>query len=190
EQSRDAISRCSKRFIMSSSTSRCTWARSSCWPNCTRRARSRFTKTPAGSRTRSGRTRLARRERMPKLVAFLRAINVGGHTVSMDTLRREFEAIGLKDVETFIASGNVVFAAPPGKATALERKIEKRLHDSLGYEVRTFIRTEAEVAAIAGYKPFEEAQLRSAQAVNVAFLGDPLEPAAVKLLMAMRTPID
>jgi uncharacterized protein (DUF1697 family) len=127
---------------------------------------------------------------MPKLVAFLRAINVGGHTVSMDTLRREFEAIGLKDVETFIASGNVVFTAPPGRATALERKIEKRLHDSLGYEVRTFIRTEAEVAAIAGYKPFEEAQLRSAQAVNVAFLGDPLEPAAVKLLMAMRTPID
>ena len=127
---------------------------------------------------------------MPKLVAFLRAINVGGHTVSMDTLRREFEAIGLKDVETFIASGNVVFTAPPGRATALERKIEKRLHDSLGYEVRTFIRTEAEVAAIAGYKPFEEAQIRSAQAVNVAFLGDPLEPAAVKLLMAMRTPID
>jgi uncharacterized protein (DUF1697 family) len=127
---------------------------------------------------------------MPKLVAFLRAINVGGHTVSMDTLRREFEAIGLKDVETFIASGNVVFTAPPGRATALERKIEKRLHDSLGYEVRTFIRTEAEVAAIAGYKPFEEAQIRSAQAVNVAFLGHPLEPAAVKLLMAMRTPID
>ena len=127
---------------------------------------------------------------MPKLVAFLRAINVGGHTVSMDTLRREFEAIGLKDVETFIASGNVVFTAPPGKTTALERKIEKRLHDSLGYEVRTFIRTEAEVAAIAGYKPFEDAQLRSAQAVNVALLGDSLEPAAVKLLMAMRTSID
>jgi uncharacterized protein (DUF1697 family) len=127
---------------------------------------------------------------MPKLVAFLRAINVGGHTVSMGTLRREFEAIGLKHVETFIASGNVVFTAPQGRTTALERKIEKRLHDSLGYEVRTFIRTEAEVAAIAGYKPFEDAQLRSAQAVNVAFLGDPLEPAGVKLLMAMRTSID
>jgi uncharacterized protein (DUF1697 family) len=127
---------------------------------------------------------------MPKLVAFLRAINVGGHTVSMDTLRREFDAIGLKDVETFIASGNVVFTAPPGKTTSLERKIEKRLHQSLGYEVRTFIRTEAEVAAIAGYKPFADAHLRSAQALNVAFLGDPLEPAAVKLLMAMRTSID
>jgi uncharacterized protein (DUF1697 family) len=127
---------------------------------------------------------------MPKQVAFLRAINVGGHTVSMDTLRRAFEAIGLKDVETFIASGNVVFTAPPGKTAALERKIEKRLHESLGYEVRTFIRTEAEVAAIAGYKPFADAHLRSAQALNVAFLGDPLEPAAVKLLMAMRTSID
>jgi uncharacterized protein (DUF1697 family) len=127
---------------------------------------------------------------MPKLVAFLRAVNVGGRTVTMETLRREFEAIGLKDVETFIASGNVVFTAPRGDVTALERKIEKQLHRSLGYEVGTFVRTEAEVAAIAGYKPFAGARLRSAQALNVAFLGNRLEPAAVKLLMAMRTSID
>jgi uncharacterized protein (DUF1697 family) len=93
-------------------------------------------------------------------------------------------------VETFIASGNVVFTAPPGKVAALERKIEKHLHRSLGYEVRTFVRTEAEVAAIARYKPFADGHLRSAQSLNVAFLGDPLEPSAVKLLMAMRSSID
>jgi uncharacterized protein (DUF1697 family) len=127
---------------------------------------------------------------MPKLVAFLRAINVGGHTVTMETLRQEFEALGLKDVETFIASGNVVFTAPSGKVAALERKIEKHLHRSLGYEVRTFVRTEAEVAAIAGYKPFADDQLRSALSLNVAFLGEALGPEAVRLLMVMRTSID
>jgi uncharacterized protein (DUF1697 family) len=127
---------------------------------------------------------------MPKLVAFLRAINVGGHTVTMEALRREFESIGLKGVETFIASGNVVFHAPSGRLTALERKIEGRLHESLGYEVATFIRTEAEVAAIARYKPFGDAQLRSAQTLNVAFLGQPLAPASLKSLMTLRTSID
>jgi uncharacterized protein (DUF1697 family) len=46
---------------------------------------------------------------MPKYVAFLRAINVGGHTVKMDHLRRLFEALGFTNVETFIASSDVVF---------------------------------------------------------------------------------
>ena len=127
---------------------------------------------------------------MPKLVAFLRAINVGGHTVTMETLRGTFQSLGLKDVETFIASGNVIFTAPPGKAADLERKIEAQLHKSLGYEVKTFLRTDAEVAAIARYKPFKDAQLKSAQALNVGFLSGPMVPSAVKTLMAMRTPID
>ena len=127
---------------------------------------------------------------MPKLVAFLRAINVGGHTVGMAALRAEFEALGFKDVETFIASGNVIFTAPPGNRAALERNIERHLHEALGYEVKTFLRTESEVAAIAVYKPFSDARIRAALALNVAFLGEPLAPAAVKVLTAMRTPID
>ena len=44
---------------------------------------------------------------MPKHFAFLRAINVGGHTVKMDHLRDIFESLGFSNVETFIASGNV-----------------------------------------------------------------------------------
>ena len=42
-----------------------------------------------------------------RYAAFLRAINVGGHVVKMDQLRRLFESLGFSDVETFIASGNV-----------------------------------------------------------------------------------
>ena len=127
---------------------------------------------------------------MTQLAAFLRAINVGGHTVTMAALREEFEALGLKDVETFIASGNVIFTAPPGTRAALERKIEKHLHEALGYEVKTFVRTESEVAAIAAYRPFSDARVRAARTLNVAFLAEPLPPAAGKVLMAMRTPID
>jgi uncharacterized protein (DUF1697 family) len=46
---------------------------------------------------------------MNKHIAFLRAINVGGHTVKMDTLRQLFESLGFTNVETFLASGNVIF---------------------------------------------------------------------------------
>jgi len=47
-----------------------------------------------------------------RYAAFLRAINVGGHTVKMEPLRRVFESAGFDDVETIIASGNVVFESP------------------------------------------------------------------------------
>ena len=81
---------------------------------------------------------------MARLFAFLRAINVGGHTVTMDKLRRTFEELGLFDVETFIASGNVMFNSPGTSLSGLERKIAARLEESLGYEVVTFIRTAPE----------------------------------------------
>jgi uncharacterized protein (DUF1697 family) len=96
---------------------------------------------------------------MPKYVAFLRAINVGGHTVKMDHLRRLFEEMGFTGVETFIASGNVIFEAADKSSKAVERKIEAALQEALGYKVATFIRTPAELAEIAGHTPFKASDL-------------------------------
>src|SRR5882724_3214175 len=96
---------------------------------------------------------------MPKYVAFLRAINVGGHTVKMDYLRSLFEGVGFASVETFIASGNVIFVSKSRNTTLLERKVEKHLREILGYEVRTFVRATSELAVVANYKPFSETEL-------------------------------
>ena len=85
---------------------------------------------------------------MPKYVAVLRAINVGGHIVKMDQLKKLFEKMGFTNVETFIASGNVIFDA----RSASEAKIEAALQEALGYEVRTFLRTPAQLARIAETK--------------------------------------
>ena len=54
---------------------------------------------------------------MPRYIAFLRAVNVGGRIVKMDELREHFAAAGFSDVETFIASGNVIFSSS-AKSTA------------------------------------------------------------------------
>jgi uncharacterized protein (DUF1697 family) len=127
---------------------------------------------------------------MPRYIAFLRAINVGGHTVKMDVLRQQFEALGFSNVETFIASGNVVFETTATNTRSLEKKIEQHLRAALGYEVATFIRTAAELSAIAQYQPFSPSALKTAQALNVAFLADALDAASQKKLMALKTDID
>jgi uncharacterized protein (DUF1697 family) len=127
---------------------------------------------------------------LTRFIAFLRAINVGGHTVRMETLRGHFEQLGFDNVETFIASGNVIFTSSAKNGSALERKIESRLHAALGFEVKTFIRTDADVDAIARYQPFAPSLVRSALAFSVGFLAAPLDGAATKTLLSLRSGSD
>jgi uncharacterized protein (DUF1697 family) len=127
---------------------------------------------------------------MPRYIAFLRAINVGGHTVKMTTLRQLFESFGLSDVETFIASGNVIFQTPDQDRTALESMIACGLQDALGYEVATFIRTGTELAQIVSFPAFPRSKLSSAASFNIAFLPGTLDDTAGQKLLALRTEID
>ena len=128
---------------------------------------------------------------MPKYIAFLRAINVGGHTVKMDHLRALFEAVGFLNVETFIASGNVIFDSKSASAASLERKIEKHLLQSLGYEVATFIRSLRELGEIAGYRPFPEADMEAdSNTVYIGFLGTSPTKEAEQKLVSAATPVD
>lgn len=90
---------------------------------------------------------------MPIHVAFLRAINVGKRRVSMERLRRPFEDLGLDDVTTFIASGNVYFTSSR-KAAELEGALEAALADALGFEVVTFVRSSAQLARVVDDQPF------------------------------------
>jgi len=85
---------------------------------------------------------------MPKYVAFLRAVNVGGHIVKMSHLRELFERLRFSNVETFIASGNVIFDSGSKNPRALEKQIETLLQQTFGYAVVTFVRSVSEIAAI------------------------------------------
>ena len=122
--------------------------------------------------------------------AFLRAINVGGHSVKMDHLRQLCESLELSKVETFIASGNVIFETPHQDAQALEDQIQSKLRAALGYEVAAFLRTDWEVAAIAAYQPFSEPKLAAAAALNVAFLSGAPSEQSLQKLMSLITEID
>ncbi len=95
-----------------------------------------------------------------RYLAFLRAINVGKRQVKMERLRSLFEECGFKNVETFIASGNVLFETRSQNAEALLKKIEKHLQTSLGFEVVVFLRNEKELVAMAKYQPFTPAAMK------------------------------
>jgi uncharacterized protein (DUF1697 family) len=128
---------------------------------------------------------------MERYIAFLRAINVGGHVVKMAALRALFEELGLANVETFIASGNVIFDAPGGGAAQLEAQIERHLRQALGYAVATFIRTAGELAAIAAYRPFEAADMDAPDAsLYVSFLAAQPPATAQQKMQALRTEFD
>ena len=127
---------------------------------------------------------------MPKYIAFLRAVNVGGHIVKMKDLRELFGSLGFTGVETVLASGNVVFETKAGRPSGLERKIEACLGEALGYEVATFLRTDSEVAAVAAHRPFGDSELQSAVALNVGFLSRPPDRASLRVIHGLRTEVD
>lgn len=125
-----------------------------------------------------------------RLIAFLRAINVGGHTIKMDRLKALFEALGLSSVETFIASGNVIFDRPDEASELLERRIEAHLEAALGYPVATFLRAPGDVVRIAECAPLSAAERASAGALSVAFLKAPLDAGARTRLAELETADD
>src|SRR5262245_5785240 len=122
-----------------------------------------------------------------RYIAFLRAINVGGHTVEMAKLKTLFEQLKFSSVETFIASGNVIFESA-GAAAALEKKIAAHLEKSLGYEVVTFLRTPAELAELLAPRAFATERARST--LHIGFLGAPPTAAAKKQVLALTSDID
>lgn len=113
---------------------------------------------------------------MNRYVAFLRGINVGGRRIKMDRLRRLIEELDYEDVATFIASGNVIFSASSADVEELEDEIERHLARRLGYEVPTFIRSPAELEAIAAFDPpgTDESE-PSDRSVYVIFLPAPAD---------------
>lgn len=127
---------------------------------------------------------------MPRYIAFLRAINVGGHIVKMQRLKQLFEQLGLDGVETFIASGNVIFNSRAKSAGALETKIEAHLQRELGYEVKTFIRSDAEVSEIAAHVPFKPLADASEATLYIGLLKSGPAADAIERLLAAQTEVD
>lgn len=92
---------------------------------------------------------------MKTYIALLRGINVGGHKkVPMVTLRELLTASGLKNVRTYIQSGNVIFKSSI-ETTELEELIKKSILNHFGFEVSVIVKTPEELQTILNDCPFQ-----------------------------------
>jgi uncharacterized protein (DUF1697 family) len=105
-----------------------------------------------------------------RYVALLRGINVGGRTlVKMADLKTCVEELGLDDVSTYIASGNVLFESGERDAAKLEARIERAIEQRFGLPVKVVVLNRAAYARIVKAIPdpwIGDASLRA----NVAFV--------------------
>ncbi|HEY4391871.1 MAG TPA: DUF1697 domain-containing protein [Paenibacillus sp.] len=111
-------------------------------------------------------------------IALLRGINVGGkNKIKMADLKRILTESGLKRVQTYIQSGNVLFESDETEGV-LRQHIEQQIETAFGFPISVVLRTEQELRAIAAKCPFTEEQIAAADAASdteslyVAFLMD------------------
>jgi uncharacterized protein (DUF1697 family) len=108
---------------------------------------------------------------MIRYVALLRGINVAGQKlIKMEALAGIFASMGFHNVRTYIQCGNVIFDHASGNSVRLRKKIEKTLHDVLGYEVTVILRPLAEIEAIVERNPFRKIKAGADVMLCVVFL--------------------
>jgi uncharacterized protein (DUF1697 family) len=110
-------------------------------------------------------------------VALLRGVNlVGKSTLKMADLKASAEDLGLEQVRTFIASGNLLFTSDEPEEK-LRRMLEKDIQAHMSKEVRVMLRTADEMEAIVRANPFTDQAANQVQAffMNEAPPADLLE---------------
>ena len=116
--------------------------------------------------------------RMPAFVVFLRAVNVAGRRVPMAALRQHLGEVGLRDVESYIQSGNLRFSTPQRDAGSVGRLVERVVAEHFGVSTTAIVRTPQELADLVAAgealaDPFPGPSRR-----YVALLADRLSPEA------------
>jgi uncharacterized protein (DUF1697 family) len=92
---------------------------------------------------------------MPRYVALLRGVNVGGkNAVPMPALKAAFEDAGFQDVATYIQSGNVLFTAPASGQADLARRIEQMIRKAFDhYDASVVLRSRSQMRAVVDRAP-------------------------------------
>lgn len=114
---------------------------------------------------------------MTSVVSLLRGVNVGGHNmIKMEALRALYESIGLRDAQSYVQSGNVVFRTERKELAPLAQKIEDAIESKFGFRPPVVLRTAAELREVVAKNPFAKRSGIEPGKLLVSFLFD--NPAA------------
>ena len=92
---------------------------------------------------------------MAVIVSMLRGVNVGGHNkIKMEALRLLYESLGLRDAQSYVQSGNVVFRTKERDLSALAKRIENAIERGFGFRPTVILRTSSELRDVIARNPF------------------------------------
>lgn len=128
---------------------------------------------------------------MKQYVALLRGINVGGNNlIKMTDLKVSFETLGLKNVSTYIQSGNVLFSTTGSNNVKLTSQIEGALSKTFNYKSRVVVRSYKELKEIVAHAPKGFGSEPAKYRYDVIFLKTPLTAAKAMKSVTTKEGVD
>jgi uncharacterized protein (DUF1697 family) len=123
---------------------------------------------------------------MPVVISLLRAVNVGGHgVIKMADLRSLCESLRLKDVQTYVQSGNIVFRTDEKDMAKLAQRIQEAITKKFGVTTGVMLRTAEDMREVVARNPFPKQSKTEPAKLHVSFLEAKLTPEAHKQLRAL-----
>jgi uncharacterized protein (DUF1697 family) len=108
---------------------------------------------------------------MTVMIAMLRGVNVGGHNIiKMDALRALCESLGLRGVQTYVQSGNIVFKTPERDPLRVAGKIQKGIEKQFGFNPHVIVRSAPELRDVIARNPFAKRRGIDPRKLLVSFL--------------------
>jgi uncharacterized protein (DUF1697 family) len=130
-------------------------------------------------------------EKMATLISLLRGINVGPNkTVPMKDLVSLYESFGLKNVRTYLRSGNVLFDDPGSEPGKLSGWLEEQISRRAGFPVKVIMRDDNDLREIIRNNPFMENIPHDVTKLHVTFLSAVPPVAAVNEVNGINDPVD
>ena len=119
---------------------------------------------------------------MTRYAGLIARVNVGRNRISMAELREAMEREGFANVETVVASGNVLFDHEPRPSAGIAEKLGLLITERFGFDTFAIVLTREELAAVIDADPF--AGEGEDKFVHTHFLQDPLDPIAFNAMLA------
>jgi len=92
---------------------------------------------------------------MNVIISLLRGVNLGSHhKIKMDALRVLYESLKLRDPQTYVQSGNVIFRTGERDLVLLARRIEEAIERKFGFRSDVILRSASELKGVVRRNPF------------------------------------
>ena len=124
---------------------------------------------------------------MPKYLALLRGINVGGHKkIIMADLKTLFQKLGFSAITSYIQSGNIIFQCHEPDISKLEQLIEREIEKTYGFQVPVIVLTVSHLEKIVEENPFKPFDEDDISKIYYVFLKDVPQRKLVELFNEMK----